>query len=259
MSVVATEQIVIELCKETGEPGLQNSQTLFGAVFDAIRDLSLHAMPCWGVTEGLTLNSYNAMCWPSACVKPLMTFITRTCTNQDGASHKRSFALAIDDSLLGTINKSNHAADADQTLWEFFRSDLFYAVAPYTSWNFGLGEIYGLSSGAFTTGVVTYDQPRRQSFINGCKIESTDTFGMFFKSDGLDSENCPEWVPSQAKEAIEYFALGKYYRTRNPQLGELNRKNYKEEFYRLSAWEADEGITAWIDAMRSSVMSAPKG
>lgn len=256
MGVVATEQIVIELCKETGEPGLQNSQTLFGAVFDAIRDLSLHAMPCWGVTEGLTLNSYNAMCWPSACVKPLMTFITRTCTDQNGKIHKRSFALAVDDSLLGTINKSNHAADADQTLWEFFRSDLFYAVAPYTSWNFGLGEIYGLSSGAFTTGVVTYDQPRRQSFINGCKIQSTDTFGMFFSSDGLST--CPEWVPSQCKEAIEKFALAKYYRVRNPPLGASMFSMYQGEMYRLSSFEDDEGIGAWVDAFRSNCVSSPK-
>lgn len=247
--MVATEQIVIELCKETGEPGLSNQQTIFGCVFDAIRDLSLHAMPCWGVTQGLTANSLNAICWPSACVKPLMTFVTR---------NGRSFALAVDDSLLGTINKTTPSATADEALWEFFRTDLFYAVAPYTSWNFGLGEIYGLSSGAFKTGVVTYDPTRRQSFINGCSLLSTDTYGMFFKSDGLSSENPPEWVPSQCKEAIEYFALGKYYRTRNPNLGAVNRENYKQEFHRLSSFESDEGLTAWIDAMRSNVMSAPK-
>lgn len=247
MGVIATEQIVIELCKETGEPGFQNNQTIFGCVFDAIRDLSLHAMPCWGVTEGLVTNSYNGICWPAACVKPLMTFITR---------NRRSFALSVDDSLLGTINKTQVDTCPDDDLTNFFRSDLFYALSPYQSWNFGLGEVYGLSSGFWKTGVVTYDPSRRQSFINGCKIESTDTFGMFYKSDGLDK--CPEWVPSQAKEAIEYFSLGKYYRTRNPSLGAVNRANYKEELYRLSAWESDEGITAWIDAMRSNVMSAPK-
>ena len=245
--MVATEQIVIELCKEVGEPGLQGNQTIWGCVFDAIRDLALHAMPCWGVTQGLKTDKVNAICWPTACVKPLMTFVTR---------NGRSFALAVDDSLLGTINKTPVDSNPDSDLWEFFRSDLFYLNAPYISWNFGLGEIYGLPSGFWKTGVVTYDPTRRRSFINGCTILSTDTFGMFFKSDGLCEP--PIWVPSQAKEAIEYFALGKYYRTRNPNLGELNRKNYKEEFYRLSAWEADEGITAWIDSIRSNVMSAPK-
>lgn len=257
MGVVATEQIVIELCKETGEPGLQNNQTIYGCVFDAIRDLSLHAMPCWGVTEGLTLNSYNAFCWPSACVKPLMTFITRTCTDNSGTTHKRSFALAIDDSLLGTINHTSQTPIThDDALWEFFRTDFAYSLYPYTSWNFGLGEVYGMQSDMWKTGVVTYDPSRRQSFVNGVKVQSTDTYGCFYKSDGLSET--PEWVPSQAKEAIEYFALAKYYRTRNPQLGTINRENYKQEMYRLSVWEADEGITAWLDAFNSNTISAPK-
>lgn len=257
MAVVATEQIVIELCKETGEPGLQNNQTIFGAVFDGIRDLAIHFMPCWGVTEGLTLNNYNALCWSSACIKPLMTFITRTHTAQDGTFHKRSFALSVSDDLMGTINKtSNTGNNCDQDLWEFFRTDLFYTVAPYVSWNFGLGEIYGLPSDYWKTGVVTHDPSRRQSFINGCKVESTDTFGQFFSSDGLSE--CPEWVPSQCKEAIEKFALAKYYRVRNPNLGERMWELYKQEAYRLSSYESDEGLTAWIDSMRSNVMSAPK-
>lgn len=254
--MIATEQIVIELCKETGEPGLTNNQTIYGCVFDAIRDLSLHAMPCWGVTEGLTANNMNAICWPKACIKPLMTFVTRTKTQDDGTLLKRSFALAVSDSLLGTINKMPMDANPDNNLWEFFRSDFFYAYYPYPSWNFGLGEIYGLPIDYFKTGIVTYDPPRRQSFINGCSLQSTDTFGMFYKSDGMCEP--PEFVPSECKEAIEYFALAKYYRTRNPQLGELNKKNYKEEFYRLQSFLSDEGITAWIDAFRSSVMSAPK-
>ncbi len=257
MGVVATEQIMIELCKETGEPGFQNNQTIYGCLFDGIRDLSLHAMPCWGVTEGLTASATNSICWPNACVKPLMTFLTRTHTQDDGTIQKRSFALAVDDSLLGTINKSNYAGTADQALWEFFRTDLFYAIAPYTSWNFGLGEVYGLPSDAFKTGVVTYDPTRRQSFVNGCTVLSSDTFGMFYKSDSLDT--MPEWVPSQCKEALEKFALAKYYRVRNPALGAQMFSMYQGEMYRLSSFESDEGITAWIDAFRSNVVSAPKG
>lgn len=257
MGVVATEQIVIELCKETGEPGLQNNQTIYGAVFDAIRDLSLHAMPCWGVTEGLTLNSYNALCWPSACVKPLMTFITRSCTNKEGNIEKRSFALSVDDSLLGTINKSSQTdITPDDALWEFFRTDFAYSLYPYTSWNFGLGEVYGMQSDMWKTGVVTYDPTRRQSFVNNVRIESTDTYGIFYKSDGLSE--CPEWVPSQCKESIEKFALAKYYRVRNPSLGDRMWERYQQEFYRLSSFESDEGVTAWIDAFRSNVQSAPK-
>lgn len=258
MGVVATEQIMIELCKETGEPGFTNNATIWGCIFDAIRDLSLHSMPCWGVTEGLTLNSYNAICWNPACIKPLMTFITRSVTHKDGTVEKRSLALAVSDDLLGTINKSNHISTSDNDRWEFFRSDFFYALAPYQfeSWNFGLGEIYGVPSDAFKTGIVTHDPSRRQSFVNGCRLESTDTFGQFYASDGLSE--CPEWVPSQCKEAIERFALAKYFRTRNPQLGEMNFAWYQKEMYRLSSYESDEGITSWIDSFRSNVMSAPK-
>ena len=171
--------------------------------------------------------------------------------------HKRSFTLAVDDSLMGTVNKtSNTGNSCDQDLWEFFRIDGFYALAPYQTWNFGLGEVYGLPSDYWKAGIVTHDPSRRQSFVNGCRVESGDTFGIFGKSDGLDC--MPEWVPSQAKEAIEYFSLGKYYRTRNPNLGAINRENYKQEMYRLMNWESDEGITAWIDAWRSNQLSAPK-
>lgn len=248
MSLVAVEQIVIELCKETGEPGLHNSQTLYGCVFDAIRDLSLHNMPTWETVKKLSLNSYNAIDWPCSCVKPLIVFIER-----DG----RAFALDVDESIMGTVdNKIGTFDAADREIQDFFRIDGFgYLNSYWQTWNWGLGEVYGYGSGYRSIGMVTHDKNRRQSFIKGCTLKSTDTFGMMMKTDGLSQA---AYVPAEAKEAIEFFALAKYYRTRNPNLGELNRKNYKEEFRRLACFNNDDGENTWINAVRSNVMSAPK-
>src|SRR3954467_6924394 len=96
MGAVATKQIVIELCKEVGDPQLLNSQTIWGCVFDAIRDLNIHNMPTWETAKDLCLNEYNAIDWPCGLVgKPLITFIMR-----DG----RALALDVDDNILGTAD-----------------------------------------------------------------------------------------------------------------------------------------------------------
>jgi len=250
MAAIPFEQIVIELCKETGEPGMLNNQTVVGCLLDGIRDLSLHAMPSWKLVTDLSLNDYNAICWPRSCVKPLITFITR-----DG----RSFALDVNDDLLGGIQnvdvKCGSFIEADNQIQDFFRIDAYEGYR--NMWNWGFGEVYGYGGGYNYLGMVTHDYNRRQSFVKGCTIKSTDTFGFFCKTDGLDGE-APMFVPAECKEALEYFALAKYYRTRNPNLGELNKKNYKEEFRRLQTWLMDEGSQAWSDSVGSNVMSAPK-
>lgn len=252
MAVIPLEQIVIELCKETGEPGMLNSQSIYGCLLDGVRDLSIHAMPSFTIVENLTLNDYNAICWPQECVKPLITFITRD---------KRSFALSVNDDILSGIQNStvptaNNFAEADAQIQDFFRIDQYYGWGQ--AWSWGLGEVYGYGVGYNSLGMVTHDYNRRQSFIKGCTIHSTDTFGFFAKTDGLGSSG-PVFVPVEAKEALEYFALAKYYRTRNPNLGELNKKNYKEEFRRLQVLLNDEGVEAWSTAVHSGDKSSPKG
>lgn len=252
MALVAFEQIVIELCKETGEPGFLNSQTVTGCLLDGIRDLSLHAMPSYNIIEGLTVNDYNAICWPTECVKPLITFVTR-----DG----KSLALDVNDDLLGGIvNSTTNCTcfqDAEREINDFFRIDGIGYGGYYNAWNWGLGEVYGYGTGYRSLGIVTHDPTRRQSFVKGITLLSTDTYGFFAKTDGLSQ--APMFVPAEAKEALEYFALAKYYRTRNPNLGELNKKNYKEEFRRLQCWLNDDGEAAWSIAVNSNNRSSPKG
>jgi hypothetical protein len=251
MSVISLEQVVVELCKETREPGMLNSQTIYGCLLDGIRDLSLHAMPSWSIVEDLSLNDYNAICWPSECVKPLITFLVR-----DG----KSFALDVGDDLISGIQNATNAStfeEADNQINDFFRIDGIGYNGYYNAWNWGLGEVYGYGTGYRSLGVVTHDQSRRQSYVKGVTLKSTDRFGFFCKTDGLSA--APMFVPAEAKEALEYFALAKYYRTRNPNLGELNKKNYKEEFRRLQTFLMDDGLESWSIAFNSGQKSSPKG
>lgn len=245
MAVIATEQIVIELSKEIGEPGLIGSQTLWGYLFDGIRDLAMHNMPTWETARGLTLNQYNAIDWPCSCVKPLITFIER---------NGRVFALDVDSDILNTVDlPAQSFADANREIEDFFRIDDYYGY--YQTYNWTLGEVYGFGGGYRHLGIVTYDKNRRQSFIKGCDLLSTDTFGCLYKSDGMSQT---QFVPAECKEALEFFALSKYYRTRNPNLGELNRKNYKEEFTRLSKFNDYDSETSWADAVHHNDISSPK-
>lgn len=245
MSIISTDQIIIELCKETGEPGLANNQTLWGCVLDGIRDLNIHSMPTWDRVDDLCLNNYNAVEWPDEVVKPLITYLIR---------NGRPFVLDINDELIKTIEPNIQTVEqTDQSIQDFYRLD--GAGLRFGLYNIGIGEIYGLKSYYNGIGLVTHDKARRQSFIHGVTLLSDDTIGMFFKTDGLE-KGC--FVPAECKEAIEYFALSKYYRTRNPSLGAMNRQSYQQEVYRLERYLNDEGLGAWKAAINSNITSSPK-
>lgn len=247
MSVIASEQIIIELCKETGEPGFMNNQTIWGVFLDGVRDMAIFNMPTWEIIEDLTLNDYNAICWPNGCIKPLITFVTR---------NGRSLALDVSNDLMNVVNSTiTDCAEADEDIQRFFTSEMYEGYR--NAWNWGLGEVYGYGSGYNKAGIVTHDRKRRQSFIKGVRLESTDTYGFFCKTDGLNEK--PVFVPSECKEPIENFALYKYYRVRNPNLSETFFNKYTQFCYRLSKFNNDDGPDAWSEAVNSNTMSAPKG
>lgn len=247
MSVVASEQIIIELCKETGEPGLQNNQSIWTVFLDAIRDMAIFNMPTWDTVKDLQLNNYNAIDWPCSCVKPLITFMMR---------NGRALALDVDDNILRTVDtKVTDFATANTEIQDFFRiTDI---AGYYSTYSWGLGEVYGYGGGYRHIGLVTHNPNRRQSSIHGCKILTTDTFGMLCKSDGLTER--PDYVPSICKEPLENFALYKYYRVRNPNLSAIFFDKYTQYCYRLSKFENDSGAEAWSTAVLSNTISAPKG
>jgi len=249
MSVVAVEQMIIELCKETGEPGLTNNQTLFGNILDGIRDMAIFNMPTWETKKDLQLNSYNAFEWPCSCVKPLITFMMR---------NGRALALDVDDNILRTVDtKVTDFATADAEIQDFFRMDNYEGFYGAYTWGWGLGEVYGYGAGYRNVGVVTHDPKRRQSFIKGCRTLTTDTFGILFKSDGLSDDI--EFVPAICKEPLENFALYKYYRVRNPNLSAVFFDKYTQFCYRLTKFNDDDGVEAWSTAVASNTKSSPKG
>lgn len=246
MSVVSIEQIIIELCKETGEPGLTNSQTLWGNILDGIRDMAIFNMPTWETKKDLKLNSYNAFEWPCGCVKPLITYMMR---------NGRALALDVDDNILRTVDtKVTDFTTANTEIQDFFRIGDYAGY--YGTYSWGLGEVYGYGGGYRHIGLVTHDPKRRQSFIKGCNLLTTDTFGLLYKSDGVDGT--VEYVPSICKEPLENFALYKYYRVRNPSLSAIFFDKYTQFCYRLSKFNNDSSDREWGDAVNSNVMSSPK-
>ncbi len=245
--MVATDQIVKELCLETGDPQFLNYNKLLAGVLDGIRDLSIYNMPSSSYEE-LELNLYNAVEWPCWMIKPLMTFLLR-----DG----KAVILDVDDSLLSTFPVQAHAdttPSSDHQIQDAFNIDGYF-FNWYGTFNWGLGEWYGLPAyRAF--GFISHDRNVRQSYVKGNCLRSTDKILMYGISDGLTE--CPKFVPSECKTAIEHYALYKYFRVRNPQLGQLNLKDYKENFTRINKfWTGDDAHT-WMATMLSGVRSTPK-
>jgi hypothetical protein len=248
MSLIKTEQLVLELCKETGEPAAINNQTIWTGIFDGIRDLAIFGMPLYDSVEGLSLNNYNAICWPDKCIKPLIVYLKR-----DG----KAIALDVDNSILHTNDepKVNSIYDANRQVQDFFRIDGFSAA--YTMYHFDLGELYGYGGGYGHVGVVKNDKNKRQSQITGIDLRTDDSFGMFFKTDGLSKP--PIYIPAEIKTCLELFVLQKYFRVRNPGLGATFMNRYKEEFGRVMKFYDDDGIGGWLSATNSNDVSSPKG
>ena len=128
MAGVATEQIVLELCKETGEPGLLNNQTLWGALLDGIRDLSIFNIPSWYMTK-VEPNQYNALDWPDGCVTPLMVCLRR---------NDRTLALSVSEGMINNVNFADAGTivDVNTELTDFFRNDSFVCIQTHKQQSF---------------------------------------------------------------------------------------------------------------------------
>lgn len=246
--MVATDLIIKQLCKETGDPGFHNYTDMLGNVIDGIRDLSIYNMPSYAHAV-LDISNFNAVEWPTGVVKPILT-----CLLRDG----NCVILDVDDQLRSTYPQRSQESEtitSDNQIKDAFGID-----GNYFRWsngfNWGLGELYGLT-GFYAVGYVTHNKNTRQTTIKGNCLLSSDQIVMFYITDGLD--DCPKFVPSECKTAIEHYALYKYYRTRNPGLGQQNLKDYKENFTRLNKFYTADDDYTWIAAMNSSTKSSPKG
>lgn len=245
--MVSTDQIIKELCLEVGDPDFVYYNRFVGGVIDGIRDLSIYNMPSYSHEE-LEISSFNSVEWPCWMVKPLVT-----CLLRDG----KCVILDVDDDIVKTFPvraEDTSEITSDRQIHDAFNIDGFY-FGWYANFNWGLGEVYGLTSyRAF--GYVTHDRNTRSSSVTGNCLRSTDSIVMFGVSNGL--KDCPKFVPDECKTAIEHYALYKYYRSKNPSISELNLKNYKENFTRINKFYTGDDIHTWVAAMNSNTKSSPR-
>ena len=250
MSIVATDQVLKELCRETGEPGFHNYTTLQGYMLDCIRELNIYSLPTWSKKQ-LNITAVNTFDWPCDCVKPLMTVLKRG---------NQRFLLSVSDDIVGTVGPT--PAELAQTppteceVEDLYALDGFIESFGWSFWNWGLGEIYGANTLLPPFGLVVHNPKGRNSFIKGCNLKTGDQIILIFKSDGL--ADCPEFIPSETKECSEFFILMKYYRRRDPNFSERMDVKYKERLYRLERFDSDEDLDQWTRAFYSSDHSAPK-
>lgn len=248
MGTVATDQVIKEMCRETGEPGLHNYTTLQGYMLDSIRELNMFSMPTWS-TALLNITAFNTIDWPCDCVKPLLTVLFRK---------NKYYLLSVSNDIIGSVipNELPEADDTQCNAEDLLSIDGYIEAYGWSIWNWGLGEVYAAETMLPPFGVVVEDKKNRQSYIKRCKLQTGDQIYLFFKSDGLG--DCPEFIPAEVKEVTEFFILMKWYRRRNPSMFEMMDAKYKERLFRVERWWNDEGEDAWIRAMNSNTVSSPK-
>lgn len=245
--MVATDQIVKELCLEMGDPSFLNYNKLLAGVLDGIRDLSIYNMPSFS-HKVLEINNYNGIDWPCGCIKPILT-----CLLRDG----KCVILDVSDELLDTFPEDQTKVDTPTSDNQI--KDAFNIEGGFFNWygnfNWGLGEIYGLTSyRAF--GYVSHDKNVRQSYIKGNCVRTSDQIVMFFIDDGLSE--CPLFVPSECKTAIENMALHKFFRVKDTAKSQVFLKDYKENFTRINKFQTGDDVHTWVAAMNSNEKSSPK-
>lgn len=244
MSGVATDMVLKELCRETGEPEFHNYTRLQGYMLDSIRELNIFSMPTWS-TALLNITSFNTVDWPCDCVKPLLTVLKRK---------NCYYLLSVDEEILGTVIPNQ--PDTQCNVEDLFRIDGFIEAYGWSIWSWGLGELYGAETMIPPFGKVIHDKKNRQSYIKSCRIETGDQIFLFFKSDGLSE--CPKFIPPECKEVSEFFILMKWFRVRNPNLSAEMDVKYKERLYRMEKWYNEDGEDSWVRAMNSNTVSSPK-
>ncbi len=245
--MVATDEIIKELCLANGDPQFLGYNRFLGGVIDGIRDLSIFNMPCYSHAV-LDINSYNSVEWPCSAIKPLVTCLLRD---------DRCVILDVSDDIVDTFpvkRVDTPECSTDDEIKDAFRIDGYY-FNWYGSFNWGLGEIYGLSS-YMAYGYIQHNINTRMSTIKGNCVKSTDQVVMFFISNGLDE--CPKFVPDQCKTALKHYALYTYFMISNPNFSELSLKNYKENFTRLQKFDTGDDAHTWIAALNSNTKSSPK-
>jgi len=247
MGAVFTDQVIKEMCRETGEPGFHNYTTMQGYMLDSIRDLNIFSMPTWSV-KLLPITSFNTYDWPKCCVKPILTVLAR--------GNNRYLISVSDDIMNVTMPNQPAITPTVDPICDAMEVTGLIGQYGWDIWSWGLGERYGVETMLPPFGLVIHDKKNRQSYLKGFQVNTGDQIYLFFKDDGLDT--CPEIIPAEVKEVTEFFILMKWFRVRNPNLSAGMDEKYKERLFRVQRLYSDGGEDEWIRSMNSNTMSAPK-
>lgn len=99
----------------------------------------------------------------------------------------------------------------------------------YNAWGYGnyYGELYGMGRTIINNGTYSIDKGTGTIYL-GSNIPVDSEIIVEYVSDIVSSG--VQYVPVELKECLEFYALWKFFRARNPSLSDTNYEMYKKEY-----------------------------
>jgi len=224
------DQVIRQLCRETGEPDYKNYDTILSHVRGALVDLQLYVLPSVKTTM-VKLNRLNNIEWPADCVKPVLIGLVR---------NGRTCNISVDSGVSPALDCGcGSMTEVEKNIQETVQNT---DVDPYLYYGI---EVYG--QGYDSIRACTHDKENRITNLK-FKLLASDQVQFTYISDGISGG--VSHVPVEAETAISEWVFWKYYRVSKPSLSDRGRINYKEEFTRLRKFFNDETLEDWIKAIR---------
>ncbi len=231
MAATKIDQVIRQLCRETGEPDYKNYDTILGHVRGALVDLNLFTFPNMKTVE-ITANNIKNLVWPADCVKPVIIGVKRR--NKICNISVDSGVSFAGTSPCGSITEVE--LDIENTINNECGQCYLYDGGILVGYGFGYDHIKAC----------TNDFENRFTNIK-FKILSGDVFQFTYISDGIGAG--VSHVPIEAETCIGEWVMWKYFRTTKIGVSNTARENYKQESYRLKKFYNDQSIEAWIKAV----------
>lgn len=227
------DQVIRQLCRDTGEPDYKNYDTILSHVRGAIVDLNLYVIPSVK-TATLKADHLGNLEWPCDCVKPILVGIIR---------NNKVCTLSVDSGIA----KQGDCGCANISEVESHINNITAGKENGTDVYFYDGhEVKGYGSGYDKLDVCVHDKDRRLTHVK-TRILKSDKFQLTYVSDGI-SDGVTH-VPVETETAIGEWVFWKYYRRSSVGLSDRGRERYKEEFTRLRKFYNDETLDDWIRAI----------
>lgn len=223
------DQVIRQLCFETGEPDAKNYDLILSHVRGAIIDLKLYVIPSVK-TVVCKVNGLSNIDWPKDCVKPVVVGLSRG---------SKICNISIDSGIAPASNCGcSSMTEVEQNINETLQNS---DVDPYL-----YNGIEGYGQGYDSIRACTHDKENRITNVK-FKLLPGDKIQFTYISDGIGTG--VTHVPAEAETAIGEWVFWKYYRRTYPSLSDRGRQNYKEEFTRLRKFYNDVTIDQWIKAI----------